>query len=137
MEPAIGHGVENKLADRKALVRSKLKARAAITNGSSLFMRGVDGRSREARRYRDLFRHYVAQADGQHEELCKQAASLVVRRELLDAAMVSGAPVDVLAVTRLAGAINRTLAKLNLLGGEPGSERRRREREDREAGLIA
>ncbi len=100
-------------------------------------MGGVDGRSREARRYRDLFKHYMALADGRHEELCKQAASLVMQRELLDAAMVRGEPVDVLALTRLSGAINRTLAKLNLLNGEPEAERRRREREDREAGLIA
>jgi hypothetical protein len=37
---------------------------------------------------------------------------------------------------RLAGSINRTLAKLGFVAGEPATERRRREQEDREAGLI-
>ena len=127
---------DKKLGDRKPLVLPKLKGRSAISNGSSLFIGDVDGRSREARRYRDLFRDYVALTHGQHEDLCKQAAALVMQRELLDAAMVRGEPVDVLALTRLSGAINRTFAKLNLLSGEPEMERRRREREDREAGLI-
>jgi len=128
--------VQKKLQDRRSVVPPKLKARSAISNGSSLFIGDVDGRSREARRYRDLFKHYVALTHGQHEDLCKQAAALVMQRELLDAAMVRGEPVDVLALTRLSGAINRTFAKLNLLSGEPETERKRREREDREAGLI-
>ena len=128
---------EKKLRDRTALVLPKLKGRSAVSNGSTLFMHGVDGRSREARRYRDLFRQYAALTHGQHEDLCKQAAALVMQRELLDAATVRGEQVDVLTLTRLSGAINRTFAKLSLLDGEPEAERKQREREDREAGLSS
>jgi hypothetical protein len=39
-------------------------------------------------------------------------------------------------VLLLSGTINRTTALLGLNDADPGDERRRREREDREAGLI-
>ena len=115
--------------------RAKLKARSAISNGSTLFT-GVDGRSRGARRFRDLYHDYLNQTGGRHDELCRQAATLVLQRERLDVALVKGEPVDPSHLVRLAGAINRTLARLNLLSGEPEPERSRRQREDQEAGLL-
>src|SRR3954465_4852958 len=123
------------MRDRKRLLPRKAKGRSAITNGKT-FLLGVDGRSRSARRFRDLGRGYMAEPDGRHEELCKQAASLVLQRELLDAASVAGERVDTLQLVRLCGAINRTLAKLQQVTADPDAERRRRAREDREAGLV-
>src|SRR3954447_8944677 len=121
---------------RKRLLPRKAKGRSAITNGKTMLL-GVDGRSRPARRFRDLVQGYMAQTGDRHEELCKQAASLVLQRELLDAASVAGERVDTLQLVRLCGAINRTLAKLQHVSADPDAERRRRVREDREAGLTA
>ena len=115
---------------------SKRKGRAAITNGRMLLV-GVDHRSRPARRFRDLFHDYMKRTNGRDEELCRQLASLVVQRELLDAAAIRGDSSDALHLVRLAGAINRTYAKLKFTEKDHDADRQRREREDREAGLIA
>jgi hypothetical protein len=123
------------MLDRNKIATSKLKARSAISNGSTL-LSGIDGRSRDARRYRDLYRSYLEQAGTKHADLCRQLATLILQRERIDAALVRGEDVDAFHLVRLSGAINRTLSKLNL-GTENEAVRRRREREDREAGLIA
>jgi len=112
------------------------KRRSAVTNGKRL-LAGIDQRSSTARRYRDLVNGYLAETGRKEPDLCKQAASLVLQRELLDAAMVRGEPVDTLLLVRLSGAINRTLERLQRASVDPDSARKRREREDREAGLIA
>jgi hypothetical protein len=98
---------------------------------------GIDGRSRPARRYRDLYRSYLRKTGGKHDELCKQLASLVLQRELHDSAMVRGERVDTDHMVRVINAINRTMKRLNFMTGEHAANRRRRLREEREAGLIA
>src|SRR5262245_14053893 len=97
---------------RKRLTPSAPYFRSAITNG--LLLAGVDGRSAASRRYRDLFQHYQEHTSGKHVELCKQAAALVMQRELLDAALVRGEDVNVDLLVRLSGAIARTLERLGL-----------------------
>ena len=124
------------MRNRKRLSSGQLKVRSAVTNGRSV-LQGIDGRSRTARRFRDLYRAYLSETNGAHEELCKQAASLVLQRELLDAAMVRGETVDTLQLVRLSGAINRTLTRLRSSAADADDHHARREREDREAGLIA
>ena len=121
---------------RRRLLPRKAKGKSAITNGRTMLL-GVDGRSRSARRFRDLVNSYLTQTGGRHEELCKQAASLVLQRELMDTALVRGEHVDALQSVRLAGAINRTLAQLKRVSADPDADRKRRQREDREAGLSA
>ena len=124
-----------KMRKRKRLLPSKAKGRAAVTNGTLLLI-DCDGRSRAARRYKDCFRKYMAETDGRQEETCKQLASLVTQRELLDASLVRGEHVDSLHLVRLCGAINRTLGLLRRATVDPEDVRDRRRREDREAGLI-
>ncbi len=121
---------------RKRLLPTKAKAMSAISNGKVLLM-DVDGRSRPARRFRDLYRHYMAKTDGRHEELCKQLASLIVQRELLDADVMRGKRVDPFHSVRLCNTINRTIGKLQIAKDDPDTERRKRRHEDREAGLVA
>jgi hypothetical protein len=114
---------------------SKAKARSAITNGRAL-LAGVDGRSRAARRYRDLVAHYTRQTGGRSEELVRQLASLILQRELLDAQAVRGEPVDALHLVRLCNSISRTLSRLKIASKDTEAERTRRKREDEEAGLT-
>ena len=96
----------------------------------------MDGRTRQARRWRDIFRDHLKQTGGQQEILCRSLASLVVQREFLDAAIARGELVDPLHLVRTCGAIARILIRLGLVAGEPEAHRKRREREDREAGLV-
>jgi hypothetical protein len=98
----------------------------------------INGRTRAGRRFKALFTDYMAQTGGKDEALCRQAAALVLQREMLDAAIVRGEPVNTLHLARLAGAINITLSKLRKLRPDPDAEQARsqREREDREA-LLA
>lgn len=117
--------------------RYKPEARSSITNGKRLFSSDIDGRSRTARRWRDIYYEYLEQTCGVGETLCRSLASLIVQREMLDAAMVRGEYVDPLLLVRVTGAIARTLARLGLVADEPSMARQQREREDREAGLVA
>jgi hypothetical protein len=61
------------------------EAKSCITNGK-LFAAEVDGRTRAARRWCDVYRHYLENTRGTQRVLCRSLASLVVERELLDAA---------------------------------------------------
>jgi hypothetical protein len=90
--------------------RSPKAQRSRVANGSTLLV-GVDGRSASARRFRELFEHYLAQAPG-NEALAKSAASLVLQQEVMAARVVNGEEVDALASVRLAGALDRTLRTL-------------------------
>jgi hypothetical protein len=115
---------------------TKAKQRSAVTNGRAL-LAGVDGRSRAARRYRDLVADYTRQTDGRNADLVRQLASLILQRELLDAQAVRGEPVDALHLVRLCNSISRTLGRLKLASKDTEAEQERRRREDREAGLTA
>lgn len=98
----------------------------------------INGRTRAGRRFKSLLKEYLTMTGGKDEALCRQAAALVVQRELMDAAIVRGEDVNILHLARLAGAINRTIAKLKAVAPDADTERvrRQREREDREA-LLA
>ena len=54
----------------------KTKGRSRVSNGSALFLDGVDGRSALARRYRDIIKQLVSDLGGDPSE----AQSLIVRR---------------------------------------------------------
>ncbi len=76
--------------------------------------RPVDGRTREAKRWRSLHEHYVALAGKQHDQMCRALATLIVQREALDLASARGELIDPLLVCRLSGEIRRLLSRLGL-----------------------
>jgi hypothetical protein len=86
--------------------------RSRLINGSELFLAAVDGRSREARRYRDVFAGLVAHLGGEDHagvarlHLAKRATALVVWCELAEAALATGSDLDVATFTT---ATNNTL----------------------------
>lgn len=96
----------------------KPTARSRVTNGKRLHAGGVDGRSRQARRWRDHFRSYLAQTGGRHPDLCRALASLLVQRELLDARLASGESVDPLELVRVVGAIGRVMAQAGIVADD-------------------
>lgn len=98
---------------------------------------GVNRRSAEYRRFKDLVRSYVGLAGQEHQELCRQLAILEMRREALEAASVRGEAIDDLVLVRICNAVNRTRSRLGFTRQvEPEADHRRREQEDREAGLV-
>jgi hypothetical protein len=108
---------ESSPADRPSVADRLPSQRSRVTNGSKL-MAGIDGRSAEARRYRDLclsFADDLGGADGLTESqraLVRQAAALTVQSEKLQGAMLRGEDVSDEQMTRVANSLSRTLSRL-------------------------
>jgi hypothetical protein len=91
--------------------------RSRISNGSQL-LNGVDGRSAQARRYRDLV---IALADDlggpdvlseADKALVRQAAGMTLQAEAMQASAVRGEPTDAAQVVRVSNALARLLGQL-------------------------
>ena len=89
-----------------------------MTNGK--MVAGVDGRSAEARRYRDLLISFADDCGGAaaltetQRALVRQAAALTIQAEKLQGAMLRGEDVDVEQQTRVANSLSRTLSRLGI-----------------------
>jgi hypothetical protein len=111
-EAAPSLGASNSIAARPATVRSR------VTNGKMLT--GVDGRSAEARRYRDLTFSFADDCGGPstlteaQRVLVAQAAALTIQAETLQGAMLRGEEVDIEQQTRVANSLARTLSRLGI-----------------------
>jgi hypothetical protein len=105
--------------DSPAIDARPIKVRSAVTN-DPLFLRGVDGRSKVARRYRDLAIALADDLGGQgklsepSKILVRQAAALTVKVEGLQSQIVAGEDVDIEQLTRLSNALSRMLHRLGL-----------------------
>jgi hypothetical protein len=86
-----------------------------MANGSTI-LAGVDGRSLEARRFRDLCVAYSAALGGfealseDDAAIVRQAAGVTMQTEAMQAAIVRGDPVDAEQVVRLTNVLTRLLA---------------------------
>ena len=90
------------------------KTRSRVSNGSRV-LAGVDGRSKEARRYRDVMDGYIVQFDATEEaelSLCRRAAGLAVWLEQQESLVAKGAPIDIGAMTTASNAHRRLLRDL-------------------------
>jgi hypothetical protein len=106
--------------ESKSLAKPLATSRAAVTNGSRLHVKGVDGRSRDARRFRDLVASFSESLGGfaalsdTDQVLVRNAAGLAVKAERLQAAIVKGEDVDAEQLTRLSNCVSRTLGQLGV-----------------------
>lgn len=88
--------------------------RSAVSNGSRI-LDGVDGRSTGARRFKDLIESFGRDLGGLHrlseaeQSLVRQAASVTMRAEQLQAAIVKGERVDPDELIRLTNTARRCL----------------------------
>jgi hypothetical protein len=111
--------LENSPAVRDALAERPSRQRSRVTNGSKLIA-GVDGRTAEARRFKDVAVSLADDLGGAaalteaQRALVKQAASLVVQSESLQGAMLRGEAISDEQMTRVANALGRTLNRLGL-----------------------
>jgi hypothetical protein len=105
--------------DSSAAVPRPLTVRSATTN-DPLLLRGVDGRSVVARRYRDVAIALADDLGGQDrlsepsKILIRQALAMTVQVEGLQSKIVSGEDVDLEQLTRLSNVLGRTLQRLGL-----------------------
>jgi hypothetical protein len=91
--------------------------RSAVTNGKRLHSH-VDGRTSEARRFRDLIAAFEAEIPGQlgaiEKGLVRSAAGLQLQAEAMQAAIVRGDPnIDPDTLIRLTGAARRILQAIS------------------------
>jgi hypothetical protein len=91
--------------------------RSRVTNGRRM-VEGVDSRSREGRRFRDLQIAYADDLGGPdglseaQKALVRQAATLQIQAERVQASVLRGEAVDEEQLTRLSNALARVLAAL-------------------------
>lgn len=94
-------------------------SRSRVTNGAKM-VAGVDGRSADARRFRDLAMSFADDAGGAaalteaQRALVKQAAMLTIQSEKIQAAMLQGEVVDVGHQLKIANTLARTLRRLDV-----------------------
>lgn len=89
-------------------------ARAAVSNGSRL-LPDCDGRTRHARRLRDVLDALIEEFDACTEgklSLCRRAAGLSVWLEQQEALIASGAAIDIAATTTATNSLRRLLSDL-------------------------
>ena len=104
---------------RDAVEGRPLKLRSRVTNGSKL-VAGVDGRSAEARRYKDVAMSLADDLGGAaglteaQRALVRQAAAMIVQSEKLQGAMLRGEEVSDEQMTRVANSLARTLSRLGI-----------------------
>jgi hypothetical protein len=109
---------------RSEIAPRPLTVRSAVTN-DPLLLRGVDGRSVVARRYRDVAIALADDLGGQDKLsepskiLVRQAAALTVQVEALQTRIVSGEDVNLEQLTRLSNVLGRTLQRLGLKKPRP------------------
>jgi hypothetical protein len=105
------HGNASQVPERCATIRS------AVSNGSKL-LDGVDGRSVTARRYRDLVADLVQQHGGKQAlsppdlALIRHLATITLRQEQFQAAVVLGKIIDDDKLIRLGSEARRIRASL-------------------------
>jgi hypothetical protein len=107
------------ILERSATADRPSRLRSRITNGTKL-VAGLDGRSAEARRYRDLVIAYADDLGGADKlteaqrTLIAQAATLQVQAERGQGAILRGEQVNAEQLTRLANSTMRILTRLGL-----------------------
>jgi hypothetical protein len=94
--------------------------RSAVSNGSQLFVDNVDGRSKEARRFRDVLAEIISDlggADGLSEgqrQLARRCALMSVECERMEAKSVAGEAIDLDVFGQLSDRIGRAFQRLGL-----------------------
>lgn len=103
--------------------------RSSITNArKAWFGKEVDGRSQEARRWKDIFRTLTQEHGGddapEHVKImARRAASLEVMMEEMETDQIAGKDIDRVLYTKLFKALDRSLLRLgfgrNFIDGKP------------------
>ena len=105
-------------AHRKQSEVPASKTRSRVSNGSSTFLDGADGRSALARRYKDLLGEMIRDMGGDptaaQAAIARRAATLCVWCERAEASMSAGDEIDIGTFATTANAMRRLLVDLGL-----------------------
>jgi hypothetical protein len=106
-------------ADTSAKQKQKTKGRSGVTNGNSLFLEGVDGRSALAKRYRDILSQLISDLGGDHPSeamslIARRAATLAVWCEQREAEMASNKDINIGEFTTAINSLRRLLTDIGL-----------------------
>ncbi len=107
-------------SDSTTVTAPSSTTRSRLTNGRDLFLGDVDGRSREARRYRDVYAALIAHLGGEDHasevkrHLAKRASALIVWAEVEEGRLAKGEELDVQTYTTAVNALRRLLGDLGL-----------------------
>ena len=102
------------------LAKPSKTTRSRIANGSTLHAGDVDGRSVEARRFRDLLSEIASDLGGSdtlseaQRQLSRRAAMLSVQGEKMEADAIAGGSIDLDAYGALADRLSRLFARLGV-----------------------
>lgn len=102
---------------RDALTKT---SRSRVSNGAELFIAQADGRSREARRFRDVYADLIEHAGGDsriseaRRHLVKRATALIVWCEMVEAKLANGETLDTSAYNGACNTLRRLLADIGL-----------------------
>ena len=94
--------------------------RSRVTNGSSLHMGEVDGRTASAKRFRDVLGEIVSDLGGRdglsegQRQIARRAAMMSVQCEAMEAKAVAGEEIDVDRYGSLSDRIGRAFHRLGL-----------------------
>jgi hypothetical protein len=94
--------------------------RSAVTSGNTLFVLPVDGRTSEARRFRDIRNQLVADLGGDdmlgegQRQLVRRVALLSWQCEMMEARAVVGEPLDLDQYGQLVDRLGRALQRIGL-----------------------
>jgi hypothetical protein len=106
------------LSDIHAIADRLPSTRNAVSNGSRLHRRGVDGRKRDAKRFRDAFESFAKSLGGEERlseadrALARMAASLTVKSEAMQAQVAAGGEIDAEQLVRVSNSLSRVLSRL-------------------------
>jgi hypothetical protein len=104
---------------RRMNAKSKL-ATSRVTNGSKLFLPGVDGRSAIARRARDIFDAICSDLGGHdilseaQTQLVRRASMISIECEQMESRSAAGEPIDLDLFGKLTDRLGRTLQRLGI-----------------------
>lgn len=105
---------------RRSLTSKSRSTSSKVTNGSKLFLPGVDGRSAVARRARDIFDAICSDLGGHDRlseaqtQLVRRAAMISIQCEQLEAIAAAGREIDLDVFGKLTDRLGRTLQRLGL-----------------------
>ena len=106
------------MSDIHAIAERLPSTRNAVSNGSRLHRRGIDGRTRDAKRFRDLFESFAKSLGGEERlseadrALARMAASLTVKSEAMQADVAKGVDLDAEQLVRVSNSLSRVLSRL-------------------------
>lgn len=98
----------------------KPRGRSRVSNGAALFVEPIDGRSRDARRFRDVLAEIVSDLGGAdrlsegQRQLARRCAMIAVECEKLEGKAVAGEEINLETYGQLTDRLGRAFQRLGL-----------------------